>query len=52
MAVIDYKDGITDVIRGYDEYKYDGKVIMFIKDGKVFFMVNVDVVNSVDFRGE
>ena len=34
MLNIHYKNGLTDTITEYDDYTYDGKVIMIFKRGQ------------------
>lgn len=52
MVIIQYKNGDGEKFINVDEYRYDGKAITLIKDGKVFFIANMDVVATAYFSND
>ena len=44
MLNIHYKNGLTDTVTRdeYDDYTYDGKVVMIFKGGNMIALINVD----------
>lgn len=54
MLNIHYKNGLTDTITRdeYDDYTYDGKVIMIFKDGNMIALINVDSISGIYLKSD
>lgn len=54
MLNIHYKNGLTDTItrNEYDDYTYDGKVIMIFKNGKMIALINIDSISGIYLKNE
>ena len=54
MLNIHYKNGLTDIITRdeYDDYTYDGKVIMIFKNGKMIALINIDSISGIYWKNE
>lgn len=54
MLEITYKNGLTDIITrdDYDDYTYDGKVIMIFKNGKMIALINIDSISGIYWKNE
>ncbi len=51
MLNIHYKNGLTDTVTRdeYDDYTYDGKVVMIFKRGN---MINVDSISGIYLKSD
>lgn len=54
MLNIHYKNGLTDTItrNEYDDYTYDGKVIMIFKGGNMIALINVDSISGIYLKSD
>ena len=54
MLNIHYKNGLTDTITRdeYDDYTYDGKVIMIFKNGTMIALINIDSISGIYWKNE
>lgn len=54
MLNIHYKNGLTDTITRdeYDDYTYDGKVVMIFKRGNMIALINVDCISGIYLKDE
>lgn len=54
MLNIHYKNGLTDTVTRdeYDDYTYDGKVIMIFKRGNMIALINVDSISGIYWKNE
>ena len=54
MLNIHYKNGLTDTVTRdeYDDYTYDGKVIMIFKNGTMIALINIDSISGIYWKNE
>lgn len=54
MLNIHYKNGLTDTITRdeYDDYTYDGKVVMIFKNGTMIALINMDSISGIYWKNE
>lgn len=54
MLNIHYKNGLTDTITRdeYDDYTYDGKVVMIFKNGRMIALINIDSISGIYWKNE
>ena len=54
MLNIHYKNGLTDTVTRdeYDDYTYDGKVVMIFKRGNMIALINVDSISGIYLKSD
>lgn len=54
MLYVVYKNGLSDTVakNDYDEFNYDGKVVMIFKNGCMIAMINVDSISGIYLKDE
>ena len=54
MLNIHYKNGLTDTVTRdeYDDYTYDGKVVMIFKRGNMIALINIDSISGIYLKSD